>query len=144
MICMGLLNIFAEKKENKNIGVCIPEHRAKKLEEQETKGPHITSGTPIKNANTTTKELLISKEGQFRVTGAYRVLDTLMLSGIVEEGIIRKRMTAEYNGKNIKVSEVRHGNEEKEQLMGGQEGTIFVTAKILPMVNTGEIISFFG
>jgi hypothetical protein len=141
---MSLLNIFEEKKEKKDIGVCIPEHRAKKLREQEMKGPHITSGTPIKNANNQTKELLVSKEGHFRVTGSYRVLDTLMLSGVVEEGIIRKRMSAEYNGKTIKVSEVRHGNEEKEQLIGGQEGTIFVSSKILPMVNTGEIIDFVG
>ena len=152
---MGLLQILTQKEEKKSLGVCIPEHRAKMLEDQtliletkkESKAPHITAGTPIKNANkakNAAQDLLLTKEGSFQITGAYRVLDTIMLSGIVEEGTIRKRMVSHHNGKEIKISEIRHGNEEIEQLIGGQEGTIFVTARIPPLINAGEILDFKG
>ena len=151
---MGLLKILTQKEEKKAPGICIPEHRAKKISEQEKlseklkeQKPHITAGTPLKNANkakNAAEDLLNKKEGQFFVTGSYRVLDTLMLSGTVEEGTIRKRMISEINGKQIKVSEVRYSNEVVEQLIGGQEGTIFVTSKIIPIINSGEILEFKG
>jgi hypothetical protein len=146
---MDFSNIFSKKQEieKHSLGVCIPEHRTTKLVEQEKvqdeSKPHITAGTPLQKKNAA-QELLNSKEGHFKVTGSYRVLDTLMLLGVVEKGIVRKRMVSEYNGKQIKISEVRHGNEEIEQIMGGQEGTIFITSKLTPIINSGQILDFKG
>jgi len=136
---MGILKLMQRKEEKKPLGICIPEHRNRDK-------PIITPGSPVSKTvkDSEAKELLTVKAGSFRVNGSYRVMDTLMLSGTVEEGMIRKRMKARKSGKELRVTEVRQGNEVVENLLKGEEGTIFIAAKLTPIIGFEEILSFKG
>ena len=135
---MNLLELVTKKEEKKSLGVCIPDHRKEIIKEAASKK------FSNSNSNNPTKDLLITKSGLFRVNGSYRVMDTLMLSGTVEEGTIRKRMKSIKDGKTINVTEVRRGNELVENLCEGEEGTIFVSSKLTPIIGYEDILSFKG
>ena len=134
---MNLLELVTKKEERKSLGVCIPNHKKELIKESSPKASSDSSSNP-------TKELLITKEGSFIIKGSYRVMDTLMLSGIVQEGTIRKRMKAEKDGRTLNVTEVRRGNELVENLLEGQEGTIFISAKITPILGYEDVLAFKG
>jgi hypothetical protein len=135
---MNILGLVTKKEEKKPLGVCIPEHRKKIISEA------VAKKFSNSKSNNATKDLLITKNGLFRVNGTYRVIDTLMLSGIVEEGTIRKRMKSIKDGRTLNVTEVRRGNEVVENLCEGEEGTIFISAKLIPIIGYEDVLSFTG
>ena len=135
---MRILGIVTKKEERKPLGVCIPNHRKELIKETTTK--NISKA----ESNSPTKDLLVTKNGTFRVMGSYRVMDTLMLSGIVEEGTIRKRMKSTKDNRTINVTEVRRGNELVENLLEGEEGTIFISSKLVPIISYEDVLSFKG
>ncbi len=135
---MNLLELVSKKEEKKSLGVCIPDHRKEIIKEAVLRK---LSNTESSNP---TKDLLITKNGLFRINSIYRVMDTLMLSGVVEEGTIRKRMKSIKDGRTLNVTEVRRGNELVENLCEGEEGTIFVSSKLTPIIGYADILSFKG
>jgi hypothetical protein len=143
---MGLFDSLRGKDERKPLGVCIPEHKksAKKADIS-----HIGS---IDNARVGVEfereggAIIERKRGKsecgFRVDGKYEVGDTLMVSGVVEFGALKKGMKAELGKVEMKVEELRSGTGKVGSLHTGQAGTVFVKAKAPPNIRYNDLLEF--
>jgi selenocysteine-specific translation elongation factor len=122
-----LLGIFPKKREKRNLGVCIPEHRKKKTQryaEQIMK-----------------QQLSASKNAQFLVDGLYQVEGTLMLSGVVLSGTIKQGMKLALGEHELEITEIRCLNKSVEKLSAGERGAVFLNES-RSLFKTGEVLIF--
>lgn len=83
-----------------------------------------------------------SQKVVFRVNGIYAVGGDVMLSGIVENGTLRKRMKVKIKDKESVVSDIKKGSESIKELLAKEEGTIFLKGKNLFLVRTQDLLEF--
>ncbi|MFA5357695.1 MAG: hypothetical protein WC308_02120 [archaeon] len=140
---MGIFGIGEKKREKEPLGVCIPRHGKKEIK----KSDDGVNGE-IKMSSTGNDEIPEAKQKQkktastFRVDGKYEVADTLMISGMVEFGTMKKGMTAEIEKGELKVTELRVGSEKVSEIKENQSGTIFVRARGTQNIKYNDLLEF--
>jgi hypothetical protein len=123
----GLLNPEPQKKQP---GVCIPDAAAKKArkkakEEEERQPP----------------EPVIEGSG-FVVSGLFHIQDTVMIQGTAHGRAVRAKSEGTIKGKKVRVKEILMGSAAVKELQPGQHGALFVSAKELPIIKSGDLIKF--
>jgi len=144
---MGLFS----KREHKAPDVCIPEHARIKLEKMSKENAKEEmkeqSERKIKmlEANTKLKDIrqkdLIWK-AYFEVTGVYSVAKTFMVTGFLESGNIKKKMSTEIEGKKLDVTDIMIAAQKVNRLFEGQDGTLFLKCKGFPVIQRGDYLKF--
>jgi hypothetical protein len=101
------------KKEQKNIGVCIPEH-AKKTKKEKTKES---------NENTQIQAAVI-KKNLFEVEGIFAVKTTVNVIGKVKSGTITKGMKLISFDKKLKINAIEIKGKKVKEAKEGQKALI--------------------
>jgi hypothetical protein len=78
----------------------------------------------------------------FHIFGLYDTGALLMLSGVVESGKLKKKMKVKVNGKELVIADLKIGANSVEELLVGEEGSIFVKSKGTPLVKYGDVLEF--
>ncbi len=80
--------------------------------------------------------------GVFRVNGIYSVAETLMISGIVEEGVLGKNYKTRKDKREMIITELRKGSDQVDSLIENEEGTVFVRASVFPNIKYADLLEF--
>jgi len=128
----SLLGIFEHGGKKKDLGICIPDHAAKKRhdepKEEETE-PEITE----------------SPQKGFVVEGIFHVLDSLMVQGTANGVSIKKRMATDFGGAKLTVVDIQMGQKKVGSLNSGDSGALFLKANNKgknPFLRTGDVLKF--
>jgi len=134
----GLLGIFEQGKPKKEpLGVCIPDHAAKKR----PKGPK-EEETELR---ATESEITESSQKGFVVEGIFHVLDSLMVQGTANGVSIKKRMVTDLGGTKLTVVDILMGQKKVGSLNSGDSGALFLKANNKgknPFLRTGDVLKF--
>jgi len=65
-----------------------------------------------------------------------------MISGVVECGKLKKKMKTKVSTKDLVIADLKVGSTSVEELLLGEEGSIFVKSQVLPMIKYGDILEF--
>lgn len=91
-------------------------------------------------------KLYIKTEGSentFRVNGTYDFGANMMISGMVESGVIKSRMVSKLEQKKeLVISEIKIGSTKVNGLIRGEEGSIFVKTKGNPIIKYDDVLVF--
>lgn len=141
---MGIFGIGHKKKEKEPLGVCIPQHKKK----AESKDSRMRSIDDIRMGSANDEEIPAEKtknkkaECVFRIDGKYEVGDTLMISGRVESGTLKKGMKTEIGKGELRITELRIGSEKIGEIRENQQGTIFVKARGAQNIKYNDLLEF--
>ena len=138
---MGLFD-FMKKKKNE-----APSEEEKILQGAESAGVVVPDHAKPKEGEAKKSEAKksVSKKqpsSVFRITGVYAVGGDVMLSGVVEQGIIRKKMKTKIRDKESTVLDIKIGTSSVKELLLREEGTIFLRGKSLFLVRTEDLLEF--
>ena len=141
-MCFGFLK--KKSSQTKEPKVCIPDHAKGKIEkETEQKVIEVRKKERENEINDFVVKKNISRTTNlFRVTGRYDSAGETMLSGNVESGSIREKMSATINGNEIKVNEIRIGSQKIDELNFMEEGTLFIKGKNAQSIKYDKLIEF--
>lgn len=141
---MGIFGIGERKKESVLLGVCIPNHKKTAAKEGES-GAKTIDNISLRKVDDE-KYFSNSKKSSgrcvFRVDGKYEVGNTLMISGMVESGTLKKGMKSEIGRGEIRIMELRVGSEKVDEIEENREGTIFVRARGPQNIKYGDLLEF--
>lgn len=121
------LDVLADnkKQEKKEINVVIPEKKVVVRKEDPVY---------VKTENSGNK---------FRVSGTYDFGSNMMISGVVESGLIKPRMVAKLDSKKeLIISEIKISSTKINGLIKGEEGSIFVKTKGNPIIKYDDLLVF--
>ena len=82
------------------------------------------------------------KTASFKVFGVYDIGTEIMVSGMVESGILRKRMKTKINDKDAVLSDIKIGSDSVQELLMQEEGKIFLKGKNLYTLKQDDILEF--
>ena len=119
---MGILKLL-ERKEKKPLGVCIPEHQKRRIEELSKKEPKIKA----------------SGDASFEVTEYFQIHEFAIIKGNVLKGIVTNKDKLLIGGKKIKIAELWMNNRKVCMLNEGDSGAIFINTKGLRL-QPGEVL----
>lgn len=80
---------------------------------------------------------------KFRVSGTYDFGTSMMISGMVESGVIKPKMLSKLDSKKeLSISEIKISSTKVNGLIKGEEGSIFVKTKGNPIIKYDDILIF--
>ncbi|MFA5126293.1 MAG: hypothetical protein WC462_04815 [archaeon] len=82
------------------------------------------------------------KTSSFRIFGVYDIGTEIMVSGIVETGILRKRMKTKINDKDAVLSDIKINSDSVQELLTKEEGKIFLKGKNLYTLKQDDVLEF--
>ena len=141
---MGILSRFRKKPQLPDNEVIVPDH---------AKDPNAAAASEYQEAQEETQqpeepisplETRNPKRSYFRVNGSYDMGKQLMLSGVVEQGKLVKGMKCKLvETKNeLTITDIKVSSETVGDLMGGEEGTLFLKYKDFPNVKYDTLLEF--
>lgn len=84
-----------------------------------------------------------SSGNKFRVSGTYDFGSSMMISGIVESGVVKPKMLSKLDSKKeLLISEIKISSTKVNGLMKGEEGSIFVKTKGNPIIKYDDVLIF--
>jgi len=94
----------------------------------------------------TQAEILPSKKkdktASFKVFGVYDIGTEIMVSGMVDSGVLKKRMKTKINDKDAVLSDIKIGSDSVQELLTKEEGKIFLKGKNLYTLKQDDVLEF--
>lgn len=80
---------------------------------------------------------------KFRINGTYDLGTSVMISGVVETGVVKPKMVAKIDSKKeLLILEIKISSTKVNGLMKGEEGSIFVKTKGNPVLRYDDVLAF--
>lgn len=115
------------QKDEKGLGVCIPEARRKIMEKEaleEWLGKEREARIEQRQRTEQLPEF-VDEKPRLVAEGIFAVIDTLMVKGRVASGRIEKGMAIKIDGKKFRVKDLQFQGRSAPHLLKGQSGAVF-------------------
>ena len=84
----------------------------------------------------------VGESALFEVNGVYSLSGTLMITGFVETGRLKRNMKTIVNENLVRIDEVRENRERVPSLFKGEQGTLVIKSKNNPLIRSGDFLEF--
>ena len=78
----------------------------------------------------------------FKVIGVYDIGTEVMVSGVVQSGVLVKKMKTKINEKDALISDIKRGSDKVKELTAAEEGKIFLKGKNLFTIKQNDVLEF--
>ena len=88
------------------------------------------------------KKPVVSRKNIFKIESVYDIGTQVMLSGIVESGLLKKNLRVKIRDKLVPISDLKVGTSSVKSLSSTDKGTIFLRGKELNILRVGDELEF--